>query len=80
MVQCMLARWIKGLRSWIGWGDQVVCETGGWVTTSPAINTEDTIMVTGIDAKLYAIHALGNSIWTFALPGEGVMTAPAVNG
>ena len=31
------------------------------------------------DAKLYAIDALGQALWTFALPGEGVMTAPAVN-
>ena len=54
-------------------------ETGGWVTTSPVINTEDSIMVTGNDAKLYAINALGKALWTFALPGEGVMTAPAVN-
>ena len=54
-------------------------ETGGWGTTSPAINTEDSIMVTGNDAKLYAINALGKALWTFALPGEGVMTAPAVN-
>ena len=54
-------------------------ETGGWVTTSPAINVEGTIMITGNDAKLHAINALGQALWTFALPGEGVLTAPAVN-
>ena len=46
-------------------------ETGGWVTTSPAISTDDAILVTGNDAKLYALDAVWPSVtWIIRIARE----------
>ncbi|MCH2601455.1 MAG: PQQ-binding-like beta-propeller repeat protein [Pedosphaera sp.] len=55
-----------------------VFETGGWVSSSPAIGSDGTVYVGSEDKKLYAINGkTGVKLWEFET-GASVVSSPAI--